>query len=131
MSLFAIEPDGDRKQLIDGALINTASSFECLWYINPTRTDIKSIPGSLFWRINHLETKVEMEFTSDTSGKDFIVTTLENGITLNILGEFLGSVSCIYGNDNVKINAVTKGKCTDSLLCSVNLAPLSVASIHS
>ena len=111
---------------MNGAMINTASSFECLWHINPTRTDIKSIPGTLLWRTYHLETKVEMEFTSDASGKDFIVTTLENGITLNILGDFLGSVSCIYGDDSVNINVATKGKCVDTLPCSNCLSsPLS------
>ncbi len=115
LSLFAIEPDNSRKQVMDGAMINTASSFECLWYINPTRTDIKSMPETLLWRTNNLGKKVEMKFTSDVSGKDFIITTLQNGITLNILGDFLGSISCIYGNDIVKINVATKGKYVDTL----------------
>ena len=110
LSLFAIEPDSSSKQAMDGAIINTARSFECLWYINPTRTDIEPIAGTLFWRINLLETKEEIEFTSDVSGEDFIVSTLENGITLNILGNFLGSVSCIYGKDSISINVVTNGK---------------------
>ncbi len=57
-----------------------------------------------------METKKEIEFTSDVSGEDFIVTTLENGITLNILGGFLGSVSCINGEDSISINVVTNGK---------------------
>ena len=111
MSLFAIEPDSDRKQVIDGAKIDTASTFECLWYINPTRTDLETIPGMLLWRIHLLESKQEIDITSDISDKDFIVTILKNSITLNILGNFLGSVSCIYGNDSIKINVITKCKC--------------------
>ena len=111
LSLFAIEPDGDRKQVMDSAMINTARSFECLWYINPTRMDLETIAGTLFWKIYLPKSKKEIEFTSDVSRKDFIVTTLENGITLNILGDFFGSVSCIYGGDSVKITVVTEGKC--------------------
>ncbi len=95
---------------MDGVTVNTARSFECLWYINPTQTDIEPIAGTLFWRINLLETKEEIEFTSDVSGEDFIVSTLKNSITLNILGNFLGSVSCIYGKDSISINVVTNGK---------------------
>ncbi len=123
LTLFAIEPSS-RKQAMDGAMINTASSFECLWYINPTRMDLEPIAETLFWRINHLETKEEIEFTSDVSGEDFIVSTLENSITLNILGNFLGSVSCIYGKDSININVVTNGKnvYTYNVPCSVNKA---------
>ncbi len=125
LSLFAIEPDNSRKQVMDGAIINTASSFECLWYINSTQiTDNETIPETLFWRIT-LETKEEIKFASDYSGKDFIVSTLKNSsITLNILGNFFGSVLCIYGNDNININVVTNGKnvYTYNVLCSVNEA---------
>ncbi len=109
LSLFAIDPGNNRKQLMDGAMINTNSSFECLWYINPTRTDLETIAGTLFWRLN-LEYEEEINVTSDVSSEEYIVTTLENGITLNILGDFFGSVSCIYGYDSVKINVITKGK---------------------
>ncbi|XP_064385364.1 uncharacterized protein LOC135334155 isoform X9 [Halichondria panicea] len=107
LSIYAIEPDSSRNQVMDGAMINTASSFECLWYINSTQTDIEVITETLFWRIN-LESQEEMEFTSDVSVEDYIVTTLENGITLNILGSFRGNVSCIYGNDSLRVNVVTR-----------------------
>ena len=109
LSIYAIEPDSSRNQVMDGAMINTTSSFECLWYINSTQTDIEVITETLFWRIN-LESQEEMEFTSDVSVEDYIVTTLENGITLNILGSFRGNVSCIYGNDSLRVNIVTRGK---------------------
>ena len=109
LSIYAIEPDSSRNQVMDGAMINTASSFECLWYINSTQTDIEVITETFFWRIN-LESQEEMEFTSDLSVEDYIVTTLENGITLNILGSFRGNVSCIYGNDSLRVNVVTRGK---------------------
>ena len=121
LSLFAIEPDSSSKKVMDGVIINTARLFECLWYINPTRTDIEPISETLFWRINHLETKEEIDFTSDVGGEDFIVTILDNGITLNILGNFLGSVSCIYGKDSISINVVTNGKHVSMyiIFCSV------------
>ncbi len=92
------------------AMTKTASSFECLLYINPTRTD--TIPGKLFWKIYNSLTvsKEDMELPSDASNKDYIVTTLENSITLNILGNFNGRVSCIHGDDSVKIDVATKGK---------------------
>ncbi len=109
LSLFAIEPDSSREQVMDGVTVNTTSSFECLLYINPTRTDSGTIAGTLFWRINQ-ESKDEIEFNSDMNNEEFIVTTLENSITLNILlGDFIGSVSCVHGDDSVKINVVTKG----------------------
>ncbi len=110
LSLFEIEPDSSRKPIINmnDAPIKTASSFECLLYINPTRTD--TIAGKLFWKIYNSVSKEDMELPSDASNKDFIVTTLENSITLNILGDFSGRFSCIHGDDSVKINVVTKGK---------------------
>ncbi|XP_064385849.1 mucin-like protein [Halichondria panicea] len=70
--------------------------------------DLETIAGMLFWKIYLPKSKKEIEFKSDVSCKDFIVTTLENGITLNILGDFFGSVSCIYGGDSVKIIVVTE-----------------------
>ena len=96
---------------MNGDTIDTTSSFECLRYINPTRTDLETIPATLLWRLNLLESKEEIEFSSDVSGEEFIVTTLENRITLNIFGDFSGSVSCIYGDEIIKINVVTEGEC--------------------
>ena len=119
LSLYAIEPDSSRNQVMDGAMINTASSFECLWYINSTQTDIEVITDALFWKINTLQPPEEFEFTSEFSDENFVVTTLENSITLNILGGFIGSVSCIYGDDSIQINVFTQGKCVDAILCSV------------
>ena len=111
LSLYAIGPDSSRNQVLNGAVINTASSFECLWYINSTQTDIEVITDALFWKINLLQTQEEFEFTSEFSDENFVVTTLENSITLNILGGFIGSVSCIYGDDSIQINILTQGKC--------------------
>ncbi len=121
-----IEHGSDRKQVMDGAMINTNSSFECLWYINPTQTDVETIAGTLFWRLN-LESEEEIEFTSDVSSKDFIVTTLENGITLNILGCFTGSLSCIYSDDSININIVTNGK---NVLPIMYFVPLTLLPSH-
>ncbi len=120
LTLYALEPDNSRRS-VDDELVDSTSSFECLLYINPTRTDLETIPGTLLWRLN-LESKEEIEFNSDVSNDDFIVTTLGNSITLNILGGFLGSVSCIYGDETIKINVVTQGICVDTSLSSVYYA---------
>ncbi len=109
LSLFVIEPDSSSKPInMNDAMTKTASSFECLLYINPTRTD--TINGKMFWKIYNSVSKEDMELPSDASDKDFIVTTLENSITLNILGDFIGKVSCIHGDDSVNIDVLTKGK---------------------
>ncbi len=112
LTLYGIEPDSSRKLVTNGETIDTTSSFECLRYINPTRTDLETIPATLLWRLNLLESKAEIEFSSDVSGEEFIVTTLPNSsITLNILGGFSGSVSCIHGDEVIKINVATQGEC--------------------
>ncbi len=109
LSLFEIKPDSSRNPInINDATTKTASSVECLLYINPTRTD--TIAGKLFWKIYNSVSKEDMELPSDVSDKDYIVTTLENSITLNILGDFIGRASCIHGDDSVKIDVATKGK---------------------
>ena len=93
LTLVTVNADEIRTTRRDRDRVQS-SYYECLGHIStPGATD-------LYWSIYDLDSKLQTDLHEDFEDNQFLATVRDNFLTLNILGEFYGRVSCKSRTEN-------------------------------
>ena len=68
----------------------------------------------LYWSIYEFERKIQTDIYEDLDDELFLATVRDNSLTLSILGDFTGSISCKSQSDStnelqISVNARSRG----------------------